>query len=506
MKSFASIYIGSYEIVCKVYELSKEKTIKEIDCIRTWCNIAHDIGQCGQITTATLNDILSALKDMRDTVKMYKVDGYRVYAGYTLETAKNAFFVMDQIKIKVGFLARFLSNSEQRFLTYQAIASMPDFEKVISKSALLVDIGGSSLQVTYFKNGQIVTTEHILLGAFPIRDIFERLKDKKDSYGQTMEIIHKEISTFFNMYMKGDEVSYLILVNDQLHNVVERLPIEVTDGVVPAESYHKMIEKVKQKKLYSVISEQTIYDENDDMIMPFILLYQGIIDALPAKKIMIPGVAITEGIAYDYAFEKGLMKPSHDFEEDVVSACWAIARRYGSYIPHLKALDKMSQQIFDAMKKHHGMPKRDRLIVRCAAILHDCGKYISLSDESRCSYSIIMASEILGLTHKERLMVAYIAAANRQDMPPYEEISGEFTKPEYIEMQKLVAILRVANALDRSHKQKLKKVKMQVRDDILNISLEAEGSISMEKGMFEDKASFFESVHAIRPVIKEKKL
>ena len=75
------------------------------------------------------------------------------------------------------------------------------------------------------------------------------------------------------MYMKGDEVSYLILVNDQLHNVVEKLPIEVTDGVVPAESYHRMIEKVKQKKLYSVITEQTIYDENDDMIMPFILLY-----------------------------------------------------------------------------------------------------------------------------------------------------------------------------------------------------------------------------------------
>jgi exopolyphosphatase/guanosine-5'-triphosphate,3'-diphosphate pyrophosphatase len=287
---------------------------------------------------------------------------------------------------------------------------------------------------------------------------------------------------------------------------LERLPIDEEDGVVPIESYHRMIDQVKQKKLYSVISENIMYDENDDMIMPFILLYQGIIDSLPAKKIMIPGLSINEGIAYNYAFEKGMIKSDHDFDEDVLSACWAIAKRYGSYLPHLKALEKMSQQIFDSMKKYHGMTKRDRLLVRCAAILHDCGKYISLSDESQCSFYIIMASEILGLTHKERLMVAYIAAANRHDMPDYEEISGEFSKPEYIEMQKLVAILRVANALDRSHKQKLKKVKMQVRDDILNISLEAEGSISMEKGMFEDKASFFESVFAIRPVIKEKKL
>ena len=506
MKTFASIYIGSYEIVCKIYELSKDKKIKEIDCLRTWCDIAHDIGRTGSVTFNTLNDILTALKDMRDTIKMYKVDGYRIYAGYTLETSENAFFVMDQIRIKTGLDAHFLSNSEQRFLTYQAISSMPNFEKVISKSALLVDIGGSSLQITYFVNGEIVTTEHILLGAFPIRDILERLKDKKDSYGQTMEIIQKEINSFYNMYMKGDEVQYLILVNDQLHNVVEKLPIDMADGVVPIESYHRMIESVKQKKLYSVITEQTVYDENDDMIMPFILLYQGIIDALPSKKIIIPGVSINEGIAYNYAFERGSIKPSHDFEEDVISACWAIAKRYGSYFPHLKALDKMSQQIFDSMKKYHGMNKRDRLIVRCAAILHDCGKYISLADESRCSFSIIMTSEILGLTHKERLMVAYIVAANRTDMPPYEDISGEFIKPEYIEMQKLVAILRVANALDRTHKQKLKKVRMQVREDILNISLEAEGSISVEKGMFEDKAAFFESVFAIRPVIKEKKL
>ena len=506
MKSFASIYIGSYEIVCKIYEMSKEKKIKEIDCLRTWCDIAHDIGRFKKVTHSSVDAIVASLKDMKDTIRMYKVDDYRIFAGYTLETADNAFMVMDQIKIKTGMQARFLSNSEQRFITYQAISSLPDFEKTISKSALLVDIGGSSLQITYFIEGNIVTTEHILLGAFPIRDIIERLKDKKDSYGQTMEIIHKDLSSFYNMYLKDKTVDYLILVNDQLHDVLEKLPIDNTGDVVPIESYHKMLEKVKQKHLYSVISEQLAYEDEDDMIMPFILLYQGIIDSLPAKKIMMPGVSINEGIAYAYAFEKGTLKPTHDFEEDVLSASWAIAKRYGSYIPHLKALDKMSSQIFDAMKKYHGMGKRERLIVRSAAILHDCGKYISLSDESNCSFSIIMSSEILGLTHKERLMVAYIAASNRHDIPKYDDVSGDFTKPEYMTILKLIAILRVANAMDRSHKQRLKKIKMSVRDNMLIISLEAEGSISLEKGMFFDKAEFFESVFAIRPVIKEKKL
>jgi exopolyphosphatase/guanosine-5'-triphosphate,3'-diphosphate pyrophosphatase len=71
---------------------------------------------------------------------------------------------------------------------------------------------------------------------------------------------------------------------------------------------------------------------------------------------------------------------------------------------------------------------------------------------------------------------------------------------------KLLAILKVANAMDRSHKQRLKRVKMSVRNDQLFISIEADDSISLEKGLFREKADFFQRVFAIRPVIKEKRM
>ena len=73
----------------------------------------------------------------------------------------------------------------------------------------------------------------------------------------------------------------------------------------------------------------------------------------------------------------------HDFDNDIISAAWSIAKRYGSYQPHLKALYKLSSEIFDAMKKYHGMGKRERVLIQCIAILHDCGKYISLSEAYR---------------------------------------------------------------------------------------------------------------------------
>ena len=73
-------------------------------------------------------------------------------------------------------------------------------------------------------------------------------------------------------------------------------------------------------------------------------------------------------------------------------------------------------------------------------------------------------------------------------------------------MVQLLAILKVANAMDRSHKQKFKNVHMSVKDKKLDILIEANSSISLEKGLFKEKADFFEEVFAIRPVIREKRV
>ena len=216
-----------------------------------------------------------------------------------------------------------------------------------------------------------------------------------------------------------------------------------------------------------------------------------------------PGVSVSEGVAYNYSYSKKWLTSSHDFDNDIISAAWAIAKRYDSYQPHLKALFKLSSEIFDAMKKYHGLGKRQRVLMQCIAILHDCGKYISLSEASSCSYTIIMSSEILGLSHKEREIIATTVEFNRKPVEPYENLSDKFTQEEYVTILKLLAILKVANALDRSHKQKIKNVSMRVKDRELVISIEANSSLALEKGLFKKNADYFEEIFSIKPVLRE---
>ena len=87
----------------------------------------------------------------------------------------------------------------------------------------------------------------------------------------------------------------------------------------------------------------------------------------------------------------------------------------------------------------------------------------------------------------------------------YEDGGYNISVDEYLTVAKLAAILRVVNALDRSHRQKFTGIKVALKDKELVITVETTEDISLERGLFAEKAEFFEEVYSIRPVLRQKK-
>ena len=172
-------------------------------------------------------------------------------------------------------------------------------------------------------------------------------------------------------------------------------------------------------------------------------------------------------------------------------------------------MEHLALTIFDKMKSVHGLDRRERLLLQIAVLLHDCGKYINMAQSSACSYNIIMATEIIGLSHAEREMVANVVRFNSSLFMSYEELAAGslLDREEYLIIAKLTAILRVANALDRSHKQKIKDIKVSMKGGhTMQILVDTVEDLTLEQALFREKAEFFEEVYSIRPVLKAKKL
>ena len=171
--------------------------------------------------------------------------------------------------------------------------------------------------------------------------------------------------------------------------------------------------------------------------------------------------------------------------------------------------------LFDSTTEIHGLSGRDRLLLEIATILHDCGKYISLVYLGDCAYNIIMSTEIIGLSHIERAIVANVVRFNHEEFEYYNGGSQLFdglSKEDYLRISKLTAIMRVAailrlaNGLDRTHKQKFRDVTVSIKDRNLIINVDTSADITLEKGLFFNRASFFEEVFGLKPVIRQKKM
>ena len=172
-----------------------------------------------------------------------------------------------------------------------------------------------------------------------------------------------------------------------------------------------------------------------------------------------------------------------------------------------ETLENIALTIFDYMKKIHGLGKRERLLLSLATILHDCGMYISMSNLGECSYNIILYTEIIGLSHIEREMVANVVKFNHLKFTYYDVVTSgsKLDKKAYLTIAKLTAILKLANGLDRSHKQKFKDIKIVLKNHDLMITVNTNEDITLEKGMLQERSDFFEEVFSVCPIIKQKR-
>ena len=506
MKTFAAIDVGSYELAMKIFEISKEG-LREVDYIRHRIDLGTDTFAMGKISYDRVDELCRILRDYLDVMKSYRVDDYTAYGTSAFRETENTGIVLDQITQRTGIHIDVLSNSEQRFLNYKAIASKGKFSKIVEKGTAIVDIGGGSIQISLFDKDTLVTTQNMRLGVLRLQDQLGRLNISPRQYEVILdEMVSSQIAVFKKLYLKDRNIENIIVVDDYLSAVVEKKAAGREENSAEMPDVEEVLELIRTKPVQQAARELDIPEENIPLLFISCMLVNRIARVMDAHMIWAPGVTLCDGMAYDYGERHKIIREEHDFVQDIIACAQNISKRYMGSKRRGETLEKIAMTIFDSMKKIHGLGKRERLLLRIATLLHDCGKYISLVNLGECSYNIILSTEIIGLSHLEREIVADVVKYNHMEFD-YGEVmgsGGDIDKAAYLTIAKLTAILKIANGLDRSHKQKFKDVKASLKERELVITVDGSVDITLEKGLFTKRSDFFEEVYSIRPVIRQR--
>lgn len=509
-KTYGVIEVSSYGVSLEIYEISRKNGIKQIDYIRYPLELGKDSFVHGKIRQPMAEELCRIISDFTTKMKGYQVDDYKAVATSALREAMNSRLVLNLIKQRTGVSVQVYSNSELRFIGYKAIASnQADFEKIIQKGTAIVDVGAGSIQVSLFDKDNLISTQNIVFGNLRIRERLAALRRETNHYETLVsEMIAAEVTSYKKMHLKDRKIPHVILTGDFLSDFLAHNPTSELKDTMSKDEYIAWYEKVVRMAPLELAENMGIAAEYATLLVPTAILYKIFVEELGAELIWIPGMELSDGVAYEYAEKNKLIKPSHNFENDILMAARNIGKRYAISKSHITTMNQAALVIFDSMRKVHGLDRRHRLLLEIAVHLHDCGKYISMAHVADCSYNIIMSTEIIGLSHRERQIIALVVRANTQKLGHYDDeyrVTG-ISEEDYILVAKLTAILRLANALDRTHQQKIEEIRAVLQERRLVIRLTTKKDYTLEMGLLEDKTDFFEEVFDVRPEIRLKKL
>ncbi len=503
--TFAAIDVGSFELTMKIFEYGGKKQMKEIDCLVTGLSLGADTYATGKISKEKVEELCHVLSHFSDVMRAYKCEYYKAYGTSAIRETENSEILIDLIETRTGIRIDTLSNSEQRFLDYKSIAQAGDiFYSAIQDSAAILDIGGGSIQISLFDEDSLVSTQNLRLGVLRIRERVESLG--ADPYRMRLleeELIDAQLLTYKKLFLSGP-VKNLIVMDDYISQCIRQKATGTKSGCLTKKEYLELLNDLTVKGTFENSRKWGVPEEKVPLIRISGLLVKNLCNILKSEMIYAPGVTLSDGIAYEFAEEKKIIKPVHDFEKDIIACALNISRRYKGSQSRAETLRQISGNVFDAVKKIGGLNKRDKLYLDIASILHDCGKYIAMTEIGERSYEIIMATEIIGLSHHEREIVANIVRFNHSEFE-YSEMergaAGALGSDGYIKVAKLTAILRLANSLDRSHKQKFKEIKASLSGNDLELKFSTPQTFLLEEAFFPEAADFFEEIYSVRPVI-----
>jgi exopolyphosphatase/guanosine-5'-triphosphate,3'-diphosphate pyrophosphatase len=203
--------------------------------------------------------------------------------------------------------------------------------------------------------------------------------------------------------------------------------------------------------------------------------------------------SLREGIVLDRLFElRKIGSVGRDADPRLLGA-EALGSRFGYEERHGKQVRRLAEEMFDQLKKIHGFGEHERTMLSAAALLHDIGYAIAHESHHKHSLYLILHAELTGFTDRERLIVANIARYHRKAMPKPQHL--HFSALGEVDRQlvwKLGGILRLADALDRSHQGRVRKINARVRSGSMTLTIDGKGHCDHEVWAVTNKKNMFE--------------
>jgi exopolyphosphatase/guanosine-5'-triphosphate,3'-diphosphate pyrophosphatase len=505
--SVAVIDIGASAVRLTVAELSPARPVRILEDVSRGVLLGKDTFTSGRLGAATVEAALKALEGFRRIMDGYAVVRTRAVATSAVREAQNRDTFVDRVRLRTGIEVEIIDGSEENRLTYMAVrqdlAGQPALD---SQDALLVEVGGGSADLSFLRQGEPIHSGTYALGSIRMR---QNLAGWHGAHEQRVRLLRRHVRGVIDDLRRElplDDVRQVIFLGGDARFAARRLLGEADRSrvrVLPREAFVALCDEVAAQDADQLAERFRLSQTAAETLGPALLAYRELLLTTAATEVIVPEASLRAGLLLDLARrEEG--HGIEDFSRQVLASAVALGQKYRFDEPHARAVAHLATRLFDELHAEHGLGVRHRLLLEVAALLHDIGIYVNLRSHHKHAQYLLAASEIFGLSREDMALVSNVARYHRRALPqkshlPYMALDREAR----LEVDKLASILRVANALDADHLQKVRDLRVAHEEGVLVLEVDGAGDLTIERLAALSRADFFAEVFGARVAFRE---
>jgi len=495
VSKLAAIDIGTNSIKLLVANVEEDGALEVLSREKALVRLGSETLATGRLPDEAIEAGASTVEQFLRSIRGSGAELARAVATCAVREASNAQEFVDEVRRRTGVEIDVISGDEEARLINLAVRS--EFPSRLDP-LFLVDIGGGSTEFVLSDGSRVLFSESLPLGVVRLADRFARNdppseKDRKAMKKEIRSVARRAVDAvrkagFRTCVGSSGTIQSLSLVHEGSVLGREALP-----------SGHRTLTRGGLKRVNRLLRKTTAKEKlrisgldprRRDIAVPGGILLSWILKRSGADAIVVGERGLREGILLDHV---GGSRTNRDMRARSVDR---LLRRGNAEVLHAGHVAALALEIFDQTHALHQLTSTEREWLQYGSLLHDIGCYVGYSKHQRHSYYLITHGDLTGFSADEIEVIGSLARYHKGGAPKERHENWRRLNP-YLRavVEKLAAMLRIADGLDRSHRQLVTSVACKLRPGRVEIQASARGDCEAELDAARRKGDLFERVY-----------
>jgi len=495
----AAIDIGSNSMRLVVAEVLSDTEYRVLDEERESTRLARSLSKNGRMDDESMALSLEALRRFKTIADGFGAHHTRTIATCAIREAENGEEFCRRAKDEIGIDVEVISAQEEGQLAFKSVAQAFDLNQT---NVAIADIGGGSTEIVFACGGHVEGILPTGLGCVRVTEEYglnEELFTKPERLQDLVKGIDKELKPvvknqpFVPQVLYGTGGTFTALAGLLIARRGE------TDQVVWGYTVHRadvshLLDDLSKTPLKNRKSLPGMNSDRADIIIGGIAIIDRLMHRLDVNTLRIHDRGVRDGMML--AMIESIQSGNSNSDESSTKRTHAIqsfAQSCGVDMVHTLHVANLAKSLYQQLAKQLHLPEIDDELIYAAAILQDVGYLINYEKHHKHSYRLILNSQLPGVSRQSLEIVANVARYHRGSNP--KKRHANFARLCGIDQQRvrqMAAILRIAGALDRSHRQQVHDVQVDCSGEDIEVTMFASGDVEVDLWSVRSRTDLFE--------------